>query len=105
MDKWFQKLTDWFKDLVVSIFEAVKDFFHDLFIWLVKLVLDAISALISSIPVPDFLNTVSISSLINQLPSFALYVASQMSLPQAFLILLSGVSFRLLRKLFTLGQW
>lgn len=105
MNDWLLKLTDWILDTLTKTFDAFKDFLYDIFMWCVHLVFDAISSLISSIPVPDFLNSVSISSLINQLPSFALYVVSAMSIPQAFLILLSGVSFRLLRKLFTLGQW
>jgi hypothetical protein len=105
MDNWLQKLTDWFQDLLKKIFDAVLDFFHDIFIWCVELVLGAISSLVSSIPVPDFLTNNSMGDLINQLPSFALYVASAMAIPQAFLIILSGVSFRLLRKLLTLGQW
>ena len=105
MDKWLQKITDWFYDLIKSVFDAITGFFHDVFMWAVNAVFDGIGFLLSSIPTPDFLLNNNIGSLINQLPSFALYCVSHAHIPEAMLILLSGILFRLARKFFTLGQW
>ena len=105
MDNWLQKITNWFYSLVNAIFDAIVGFFHDIFMWIVNTILDAVAYLIVSIPAPSFLNSINIGNLINQLPSFALYCVNHAHIPQAMLIVLSGVLFRLARKFFTLGQW
>lgn len=105
MENWFGKLTDWFLALVKSIFLAVVEVIHDAAVWLFDSVLTAIAQLLASLPVPAFLSGNSIGSMLSSLPPYALYVIAQMGLGAAFAILLSGVLFRLLRKLFTLGQW
>lgn len=105
MINWLQKLSDWFIGLLKPLYDAFIALMHDLFMWVVDLVLGALGALISSIPAPAFLSNNSIGSLVNQLPPFSLYIAGQLGIHDAMVILLSGVLFRLARKFFTLGQW
>lgn len=105
MDNWFTKITYGFFKLIHDSFIALYDLFIDFFLSIIDLILSAIAGVLNSIPVPDFLTNVSISSLINQLPPFALYIANHMHIGAAFAVLLSGVIFRLTRKFFTLGQW
>ncbi len=105
MDQWLNKITKWFYDLFNALFDAITGFTHDIFMWSVNTIFDAIASLIQAIPSPQFIQNTDIGTLVNQLPSFALYCVHNCKIPEAMLILLSGVFFRLARKLFTLGQW
>jgi hypothetical protein len=93
-------LTQWF----IAIFNAVVDFFTDLPVLLLESFLDAILYLIQSIPVPDFLSN-GMSAFMAGIPSDIFYFLSMSGFDNALAVLGAGVSFRLLRKLFTLGQW
>ncbi|MBQ0725492.1 MAG: DUF2523 domain-containing protein [Cycloclasticus sp.] len=104
MFDWFKDayndLIQWFKD----IFNAVVDFFTELPIKILDGLLSAISSAINSIPVPDFLQN-GLSTLINGIDPSVLYFLDQSNFPECLAILGAGLSFRLSRKLFTLGQW
>jgi hypothetical protein len=93
-------LIEWFK----AILQAIFDYFSDLFILVLDGFLGAVSSLIASVPVPDFLSN-GLGSYLNGIDSGVLYFLSQSGITPAFAILGAGVTFRLLRKLFTLGQW
>jgi hypothetical protein len=106
MDDWLTSISQFFVDLLKSVFTSLVDFIHDAFFWVFDGVLSAIAALVASIPTPSFLSQSNgIGGLLSGLPPFCLYVISHIGLPPAFAIIASGVAFRLLRKLFTLGQW
>jgi hypothetical protein len=105
MDGWFEKLTQWFVDLVKAFFASLMDFVHDAFIWVFDSLLSAIATLIASIPAPDFLASNPIGSMLAGMPPLALYVISKLNLHAFFAIILAGVLFRLGRKILTLGQW
>lgn len=105
MDKWLEKITEWIVELVKNFLETLKEIVGDAVVWVLDLVLGPLGDLIASIPAPSFFSTVSFSSLLSGLPPYALYVIGQAQLPEAMAIIAAGVSFHLLRKLFTLGQW
>lgn len=105
MEKWLEKITQWIVELVKSFLETLKEIVGDAVVWVLDLILGPIGDLIASIPAPSFFSTVSFSSLLSGLPPYALYVIGQARLPEAMAVIAAGVSFHLLRKLFTLGQW
>jgi hypothetical protein len=106
MSEWLSSITTWLVQLVKSIFITLVDFLHDVFIWMLDSVLTVLGALIASIPAPAFLSSgLNIGGLLSGLPPFALYVVGQIRIGEAMAIIAAGVSFYLLRKLFTLGQW
>lgn len=106
MDGWLSAITDWLVKLVKSIFLAVVEFVGDMVVKVLDLVLGAISALIAAIPVPAFLSSgLNVGGLLSGLPPYALYVIGNLRIAEAFGILAAGVSFYLVRKLVTLGQW
>lgn len=105
MKEWLKKITDWLVELVKSVLETLKEVVNDAVVWVLDLVLGPIGDLIASIPAPSFFQTVSFSGLLSGLPPYALYVIGQARLGEAMAVIAAGVSFHLLRKLFTLGQW
>ena len=95
----------WILSLVRKLFESIWDFLNDLFISLVSAVLDAISILILSIPAPSFIQGSSLQTLFNGITPDVWYFAQYFRLGECLAMFGAAISFRLLRKLVTLGQW
>jgi len=93
-------LTQWF----IALFNAITDFFTDLLVLQLEAFLDGILFLINAIPVPDFLSN-GIDALVSAIPPEIHYFLDVSGFDNALALLGAGISFRLLRKLFTLGQW
>ena len=96
----YNDLIDWFK----AGLQAIMDFFLDIGIVVLDLFLDAIVSIFNSISVPEFM-TNGLGYYLNGIDPGVLYFLSQSGLAESFALLGAGISFRLLRKLFTLGQW
>jgi hypothetical protein len=104
-------MSDFFNDLYtdligwfVSIFDAVLGFLTDLPLIVLDGFLSAIVAIIESIPAPQFIQN-GLQFYLSGIDPSILYFLSISGLDTAFALLGSGLAFRLLRKLVTLGQW
>lgn len=94
-----------------AIIEFINDFFLtlwelliELFLAIVEIVLDAVVAIIDSIPVPDFLAD-GLTGLVADFPPILLYAIEMTGIPECLAILGTAFAFRMLRKVFTLFQW
>lgn len=106
MNEWLSKITTWVVDLVKAIFSTIAELIGDLVVKIVDWVLGPIGDMIVSIPTPSFMSSGGgFGGLLSGLPSFAQYIVGQCNIGPALAVIGAGVSFRLLRKLFTLGQW
>ena len=106
MDQWLASITTWLVELTKEVFISLWTFIQDGFIWALSRVLGVIGTWIATITVPSFLSSgLNIGSLLSGLPPYALYVAGQTRIGEAMALIGAGVSFYLLRKLLTLGQW
>lgn len=99
-----EDFTKWLLELIAKLFVAVWDFVTDLFISVLGLVLDAVVAMIASIPMPGWL-TGGLGSTFGAMDSGVLYIVSACGIPAALAIVGGGYAFRMLRKIFTLFQW
>lgn len=97
---WFDSLIDW----LGALFQDFIEFVLDLPIFIIENVVGLIVDLIVKIPVPDFLED-GLSQYTSHFPDSILWAMNITKVDDALLIVAAGVSFRLLRKLFTLGQW
>lgn len=104
MMQWFSDTWNSFVDWLYSVFETLFDFIKDVFLIVFELVLDGVVFVFTAITPPDFLS-VGIGSLFNALHPDIVYFLSMSGLDSGLAVYGAGVSFRLLRKLFTLGQW
>ncbi|MCL2341253.1 MAG: DUF2523 domain-containing protein [Proteobacteria bacterium] len=95
---------DWLLSIIKALFTAVWDFFIDAVINIVEMILSALAAIISAIPVPSFLQG-GMSSILAYIPADVWVFAGYLRLGECLAILGSAVAFRLLRKAVTLGQW
>lgn len=106
MDNWLTDITNWLLSLVVSIFSALIDFIHDAALWVFDGILQAFAGVLAAIPVPSFLSDgINLSSYFAGFGPYPLYLLSRLGIANCVAVLMAGISFRLLRKLFTLGQW
>lgn len=100
-----QTIAGWIVDILTALFGALVLVVTDGAVFMIAKVLDFVSIITLSIPVPDFLTSTSLSDLFGSAgPTFG-YFFSTMNLTACFSVLGAGYAFRLLRKLFTLGQW
>jgi hypothetical protein len=99
------KITDWLLELIVKVFKGLWDFVKDQAISILEGMLEAVVALVSLIPAPEFLTQYSLGSLMADFPPYVWYFVGNLKLTEAFAILASGFAFRMTRKAITLGQW
>ncbi len=96
----WEDFTTWLGEVFQSLFDFIKDVFLIVF----ELLLDGVVFVFNAITPPDFLAT-GMAGLFNVLHPDILYFLSMSGIDQGLAIFGAGVSFRLIRKLFTLGQW
>ncbi|MBJ92453.1 MAG: hypothetical protein CL577_07605 [Alteromonadaceae bacterium] len=102
--QWFKDLWNGFVEWLVEVIILVLTFLKDVVLTLFELLLDGIVFVFEAISPPEFL-TNGLGSLFSALPDALSYMLMQSGLAEGLAIFGAGVTFRLLRKLFTLGQW
>lgn len=102
---WLERLTNWLKDTLTALWDAFKDFMGDFAVTVVGMVLDVAALCIEAIQVPDFVMAYSLSSLLGQGGEWIAWLITTFKIGTGLTLLGAGWAFRLLRKLFTLGQW
>lgn len=99
-----KEFTEWLLGLVAKIFSSFWDLIGDALIALVDGLVSAFVALITAIPVPQWMQD-GLSAVWGGLDSSVLFFASQAGVPQALAIVGAGYAFRFARKVATLFQW
>ena len=102
---WLTQLTNWLAQLVKDIWQSLVDFLAAYLVNWVSTLCDLFATAIESIPVPDFLTTYSMDGLLSQTGPTVTWLVGEFKIGQCLAIIGAGFAFRLLRKLFTLGQW
>lgn len=97
-------LIAWFAETATNIWNAIVQFFTDLGVIILDGFLGAIASLIETIPVPAFIDG-GMSAYLLAIDPGLLYFIGRSGLPQAFALLGAGLTFRLTRKIVTLGRW
>lgn len=106
---------DWLSTKIDNLWKAFSAFFtglwtdfynfiSDLPATILESILNAVTSIFAAIPAPSFL-TSGVSVLFQSMPSSVSYFLVQTGFFHGLTIFGVGVTFRLLRKLFTLGQW
>jgi hypothetical protein len=100
-------LTDTWREFVTflqDILTALLRWFQDVFLTVFEFLIQGIVYVFGVLEPPEFLTT-GLGSAFSSLPDDLTFFLSQSGLAAGLAIYGAGVSFRLLRKLFTLGQW
>lgn len=102
---WLTDITNWLREVFLALWGALVDLAHDMLIFAVEAVLGLVQTIISAIPVPDFLQGLSICGILSQAGPTAGWIIGVMHIPEGMAMIAAGVAFRLLRKFLTLFQW
>jgi hypothetical protein len=102
---WLDQLVGWLKDALAWLFAGFLGLVKGFLMAVVHMVLDGFLYLVSLIPVPDFLAHNSIGSMLGSAGPVIGWLGSSLDFGSAMALIAAGYAFRLLRKLFTLGQW
>lgn len=94
----------WLLQLVKDLLTGLWTFLQDVFIELLDLMLKAVLALITALPVPSFMST-GLQSTLNAIGTDVWFFASHLRFAECFGVLAAAVAFRLARKFVTLFQW
>lgn len=106
MDNWLTDITTWLLSLVSGIFAALLEFVHDAALWVFDAILQAFAGILAAIPVPSFMSAgINLSSYFSGFGPYPLYLLSRLHIAECVTVLMAGISFRLLRKIFTFGRW
>lgn len=102
---WLTDITNWIRQQVERLWDAIQTFFSDLVVTTIEAVLDVFASAVEALPVPDFIGTYSIGGIMSNISSDVMWVAGSMRIGEAMGLLGAGYAARLVRKLLTLGQW
>ena len=94
----------WIGTLVQSLVTALFQMLSDVVVSICELFLNGVAAVMGAIPVPGFLDG-GLQLALNGIDPAVLYFLGRSGFGAALGILGAGFTFRMLRKLFTLGQW
>ena len=104
MFDWISKKIDAILEWFIGFFLACVDFLKGVVLDLFEAFLEGIRTVMSAIPVPDFLSH-SMQSSFDGMTPLLLFLLSHSGLVPALALVGSAYVFRMLRKIFTLGQW
>lgn len=102
---WLAQLTNWLVEQIQLLWADFVEFMNDFFVGMVEGVLSMFLLAINALPVPDFLTTYSLNTLFSQAGSTIMWLVGTFRIGECLGVIAAGWAFRLLRKLFTLGQW
>ncbi len=97
MTSFLDRIKEWIQNIVDSVIEFVADLFVDVLVFLLGIV----QKVLNLVPVPDFLST----PLDTHLPDEIIWFLIQSSFPECLGIILSGMVFKILKQLLTMGIW
>ncbi|MBE0471330.1 MAG: hypothetical protein IBX55_17690 [Methyloprofundus sp.] len=89
---------------ITGFYDDFIEFMTDLPLIILEKILIAFSSVINAIPVPALFSN-GLGALVGSLDSSILYFLSVTGFAEALSLLGVGISFRLIRKVVTLGQW
>lgn len=102
---WLNDLTNWLKEQLLALWEAIAEFFTDLIVKTLEAVCDFFATIVEAIPVPDWVTTYSLDGILGNAGPTIAWLIGTFRIGEGLGLIALGYGFRLLRKLFTLGQW
>lgn len=102
---WLDDLTNWLRELVEKLWDAIEAFFTDLILLALETGLDLLATAFESLPVPDFMSTYSIGGLLGNAGPTVGWFVSTFKISECMAVIGAGYVFRITRKIVTMGKW
>jgi len=88
----------------IDVFTDIEELLTDIPLFILEAFLNGVYEVFNTIPVPELFSN-GLAPLLSNLPPSIAYILVSTGFNEALSLLGVGITFRLLRKLFTLGQW
>jgi len=102
---WMQDITDFIRRQVERVWDAVVKFFQDLVIYAIEKMLDLIALAFEQLPVPEFLQQYNLNMLLGNAGSTVGWFVQTFKIGECLTVIALGITFRITRKILTLGKW
>lgn len=104
---WLTDLTNWLRDQLGALFDALVEFLKDLLVLAVEAVLELLALAVEALSalVPDELAGVSICSMLASAGPTVQWAVTTFHIPEGMALVAAAFVFRMGRKLLTLFQW
>lgn len=103
--EWLLKLTNWLAALISGLWSDFTEFLHDWGLNLLEMLTDFAVEVVNGLPVPDFLDGLSLCGYLNAAGPIVGWAMGAMHIPEGMALIGGAIVFRMLRKLLTLFQW
>lgn len=100
-----QKLTDWLKEQLESLWDAFSDFMSDLFLLWLEHTFQMIVFAFDLLPVPSFLEQESLGSILGAAGPTVGWMVMTFRVGESLSLISAAMTFYIVRRLLTLGIW
>ena len=102
---WLDDITNFIRKQVERLWDAVVKFFQDLVIYAIEKMLDLVAMAFEQLPVPEFMQDYSIGMLLGNAGSTVGWFVQTFKIGECLAVISLGITFRIMRKILTLGKW
>lgn len=102
---WLSDITDWIVDAIVSVWNDFVEFVSDMFVFLLNQLSLAVTYVLEKIPVPDFMNTYTLQSLLGGAGSDIAWFITIFKIDIGGTVIGAAIAFYIVRRFVTLGIW
>lgn len=102
---WLTDLTNWIRDLVEKLWNAIEQFGNDLIVLAIEKMLEVVALAFEALPVPEFMTQHSIGSLLSNAGPTVGWLVETFKISECMAILAGGAVFKVTRKIVTFGKW
>lgn len=102
---WLQDITDFIRRQVERLWDALVKFFQDLVVYAIDKMLELIALAFEQLPVPEFMQQYNLNTLLGNAGSTVGWFVQTFRIGECLAVLALGITFRIMRKLLTMGKW
>ncbi|MCS4233098.1 phage coat protein [Stenotrophomonas sp. BIGb0135] len=102
---WLGDLGEFLRKQVERLWDAIVLFFKDLVLFAIDQSLELVARVIEMLPVPEFLEQNSLNAMLGKAGPVVGWFVETFQVAECFAMISAAITFRMLRKILTLGKW
>lgn len=102
---WLGDLGEFLRKQVERLWDAIVLFFKDLVLFAIDQMLQLVSLVVEILPVPQFLEQNSLNAMLGRAGPVIGWFVQTFRVDECFALISVAITFRMMRKVLTLGKW
>lgn len=102
---WLGDLGEFLRKQVERLWDAIVVFFKDLVLFAIDQMLQLVSLVVEMLPVPEFLEQNSLNVMLGKAGPVVGWFVQTFRVGECFAMISVAITFRMMRKILTLGKW